>query len=226
MMYEQYPVFANGKLDLALMSRLHGHEILASHPSQLGTLKKLLQSAGRVFGTTLTVGSSGLSYDNSFHIIVRQEAHAESPYLSGAGQEIFIAKADYHNSLGMAFSLDFTLNSEVAQSALSHYKNTWSTFKFDAALLTFQAYERGVKKYVKKHSLNRQQAINFANALEIYSQYATNTGLPTNTVNHIARAIKGGLTVDKAIWMVSSNVPSELADEFVDIPLNWLDKLY
>ena len=225
-MDERYPVFINGKLNPIILSRLHGNKILASNLSQREAIKNLLQNAGKVFGTTLTVGAAGLSHDNMFYIIVRQETHAGSAYLSGADQEIFIAKADYLNNSGMVFSLHFTLNSEVAQRALSHYKNTWSSVQFDDALLSFQSYAREIRKYVKKHSLNKQQAIDFANALELHSQYVTNTSLPTNTVNHLARAIKGGLTVDKAIWMASSNVSSKLADEFVDIPLEWLDKLY
>jgi hypothetical protein len=233
------PLFIDGAINPHLVSYSSNRFERAEQPSMSKAFESLLQYAKKVFGDTLTYDlGDEYQYRNDkdhFTVLIYQGSFEGSPYMNRRDREQ-ILKAGSNRDWDTGkheFYVNVTLHSDIAAEVIeasrryvpSRYLSD-TIYTFTGAKNILDSYMKRLNRYIKQNKLGRGQIVDFVDTLELYSGYAKNSKAPMNAVNHIARIVKEGVAGDKAVWMVASRMGSNMTEEFADVPLEWLEKLY
>ena len=222
-------LFVDGKINPEIINLIKTHPVIADNKPQYESIVKLLNQAALLFGQELICLFSGHNSNHFFSLNILQGGLSEgSIYLGPKKGLIFSLQLEGKRSeRASEENVTLSLHSLIAREVIktSSKKETITPLGRKTVLGAAQvliAYKKRLTRYTKKHNLTEDEAFMFVNALELYSEYTVRHQAPLNIPNYLARAIKAGMNVEKAVWMVYNKHSIDLAADYKDIPTTWV----
>ena len=230
---EQLPLFVDGKVDPELKALILQHNVIEKYPLYYEQIERLFNQAKKLFGSELSYAKYEVRHDRFFNLtIYRTVLTKDSVYRHPHNHEILIelyGSISYDTnqfSLRARLFLYSAIATEVMQTESKYDSHqARSTYPISTAIHVLKTYQNRLTRFVKKHSLKRDEITTFANALELYSAYAKVQGAQLNVVNYLARSVKAGMNAEKAVWMVYNRFSVDLAEFYKDVPTSWVHKI-
>ena len=229
---ERKPVFVDNAFNPELTEILNTHLTFTTDVSCRNQIVNLINQTSKLFGTNITYVMLDTHSKNYMDMDIFQGGISEnSPYLSHNRAKLFgIRGTAWPSEKISEFRVALTLQSSISDEVVTSHSSYEAgrirgAVSIWAASSILRTYQKRLIRYNKKHNFKKADAITFVNALELYSGYARMKGHPLNVTNYVARAVLAGMPAEKAVWMVSTETATGLAETFKDIPVSWLNKI-
>lgn len=222
-------VVVDGKLNSELLLLIETHPIMVRNTLNPPQIVSLLNQAVKLFGNDLMYAPSRNNTQFFFSLEILQGGLSEKSIYLGPKKGLFfnVNLGNYYGDEVDGATVGLFLHSVAGQEVIhtlskknNHVTHPRGTIRWARKVLG--AYHKRLTRYTQKHELNKEEAFIFVNALELYSEYATRHKAQLNVANYLARAVKGGMTAEKAVWMVYNKHSVELAADYKHIPTTWV----